>query len=71
MPFHDFNRRYRSTFLAPFVSYSDPTPKLTSRTTNVKITRVVEFTTTERPFGPVSKKCWRSEVESSTTETFE
>jgi hypothetical protein len=71
MPFHDINRRYRSTFLAPLVSYSEPAPKLTSRTTNVKITKVVEFTTTELAFGPVSKKCWRAEVESSTTETFE
>ena len=74
MPFRD--RTYRSTtsslsplYFAAF-RYSD-TPRLTTRTTNMKLTHVVEVTSTESEFGLANKKSWRTEVETSTTETFE
>jgi len=74
MPYDYYNdNRYRSTtsLLPFFLSHTASTPKLTTRTTNVRIAKVVEFTTVEAPFGPVTKKRWQSEVETSSTETYE
>ena len=72
---NDYPRRYRNTSSAlPPLYYgyfAEPTPKLTSRTTNVKITKTVEISSTASAFGPASKQSWRTEVEASTTENYE
>lgn len=48
----------------------EKTPKLTSRIIDVKRTQLVEVTESA-PFGPTTKKTWRTESEAAIEETFE